>query len=229
MAKRICPFCKEKVKENATICKHCRSELPALPLKKWYQTWKGLLLVLFLLGIIAQAFEEQPTSPPSQSSSAPPSYVINEKKTAKKNNIDIDERKALQDSYFGNFSNAKIQKESGNIKLKVWKPWVQHVRKNFPPQFQGTLLSGPQELTVEYDEIWIAENDENLTELEKRKYKGQLDILKLYWKEGKVQASAVEKFFHANPLTGANFSTHAHKITDINDREHILKKLRGNQ
>ncbi|RLB34576.1 MAG: large conductance mechanosensitive channel protein MscL, partial [Deltaproteobacteria bacterium] len=28
MAKRICPFCKEKVKENATICKHCGSKLP---------------------------------------------------------------------------------------------------------------------------------------------------------------------------------------------------------
>ncbi|PXF50650.1 MAG: hypothetical protein C4B57_11865 [Deltaproteobacteria bacterium] len=91
MAKRICPFCKEKVKENATICKHCGSKLPALPPKKWYQTWKGLLLVLFLLGIIAQTFKEQPTSPPSQSSSAPPPSVISEKKTAKKNNSDIND------------------------------------------------------------------------------------------------------------------------------------------
>ena len=228
MAKRICPFCKEKVKENATICKHCRSELPASPPKKWYQTWKGLLLVLFLLGIIAQAFEEQPTSPPSQSSSVPPSSVINEKKTAKKNNIDIDERKALQDSYFGNFSNAKIQKKSGKIKLEVWNPWVQNVQKNFPPQFQGALLSGPQELTVEYDEIWIAENDENLTESEKRKYKGQLDILKLYWKEGKVQASIVEKFYLGNPLIEEKLSPPVHKITDIQDRSFILKKLQEN-
>ena len=212
MAKRICPFCKEKVKENATICKHCRSELPALPPKKWYQTWKGLLLVLFLLGIIAQAFEEQPHS---QSSSAPPSSVINE-------------RKALQNSYFGNFSNTKIQKKSGKIKLEVWNPWVQNVQKNFPPQFQGALLSGPQKLTVEYDEIWIAENNENLTESEKRKYKGQLDILKLYWKEGKVQASTVEKFYLGNPLTEEKLSPPAHKITDIQDRSFILKKLREN-
>ena len=212
MAKRICPFCKEKVKENATICKHCGSELPALPPKKWYQTWKGLLIVLFLLGIIAQAFEEQP---PSQSSSAPPSSVINE-------------RKALQDSYFGNFSNTKIQKKSGKIKLEVWNPWVQNVQKNFPPQFQGALLSGPQKLTVEYDEIWIADNDENLTESEKRKYKGQLDILKLYWKEGKVQASTVEKFYLGNPLTEEKLSPPAHKITDIQDRSFILKKLQEN-
>lgn len=212
MAKRICSFCKEKVKENATICKHCRSELPALPPKKWYQTWKGLLLFLFLLGIIAQAFEEQP---PSQSSSAPPSSVINE-------------RKALQDSYFGNFSNTKIQKKSGKIKLEVWNPWVQNVQKNFSPQFQGALLSGPQKLTVEYDEIWIAENNENLIESEKKKYKVQLDILKLYWKEGKIQASTVEKFYLGNPLTKEKLSPPAHKITDIQDRSFILKKLQEN-
>jgi len=228
MAKRICPFCKEKVKENATICKHCGSKLPALPPKKWYQTWKGLLLVLFLLGIIAQTFKEQPTSPPSQSSSAPPPSVISEKKTAKKNNSGIDERKALQDSYFGNFSNAKIQKKSGKITLNVWRPWVLYVQEKLPPVAQDAFLVGPQRLIVEYDEIWIAEVDEFLTESEKRKWKGQLDILKLYWKEGKVQASTVEKFYFGNPLTHKKLSHPAHKITDIHDRSFILKKLQEN-
>lgn len=228
MAKRICPFCKEKVKENATICKHCRSELLALPPKKWYQTWKGFLLVLFLLGIIAQAFEEQPTSPPSQSSSTPPFSLINEKKMAKKNDIDIDERKALQDSYFRNFSNAKIQKKSGKITLNVWRPWVLYVQEKLPPSAQDAFLSGPQKLTVEYDEIWVAECDEFFTESEKRKYKGEFDIVKLYWKEGKVQASTVEKFYLGNPLTKEKLSPPAYKLTDIADRSFILKKLQEN-
>jgi hypothetical protein len=59
MAKRECPFCKEKVKEDAIICMHCKSELPPLPPKKWYQTWKGLFLILFVLGIFGQAFDDR--------------------------------------------------------------------------------------------------------------------------------------------------------------------------
>ena len=93
---------------------------------------------------------------------------------------------------------------------------------------QDAFLVGPQRLIVEYDEIWIAEVDEFLTESEKRKWKGQLDILKLYWKEGKVQASTVEKFYFGNPLTHKKLSHPAHKITDIHDRSFILKKLQGN-
>lgn len=65
MAKRECPFCKEKVKENALICMHCKSDLPPLPPKKWYQTWKGLLLILFGLGIFSNAFNDQTAKPPT--------------------------------------------------------------------------------------------------------------------------------------------------------------------
>jgi hypothetical protein len=69
MAKRECPFCKEKVQEKATICKHCKSELPPLPPKKWYQTWKGLLLVLFILWVLAQVFGRGPTNQPTNKDS----------------------------------------------------------------------------------------------------------------------------------------------------------------
>ena len=61
MAKRVCPFCKEKVKEDALICMHCRSELPPLPPqppKEWYQTWKGFFIIMFVLGIFVQAIQE---------------------------------------------------------------------------------------------------------------------------------------------------------------------------
>lgn len=61
MANRVCPFCKEKVNEQATICKHCRSELPPLPPpppKQWYQTWKGFFIIMFVLGIFVQMIQE---------------------------------------------------------------------------------------------------------------------------------------------------------------------------
>ena len=66
MAKRECPFCKEKIHESATLCKHCRSELPPLPPppeKKWYQTWKGLLLILFIISVLGKAIEDTPQKP----------------------------------------------------------------------------------------------------------------------------------------------------------------------
>ena len=61
MSKRECPFCKEIVKYNATICKHCRSKLPPVPPKKWYQTWKGLLLLLFVLAMFGKTFYNSPS------------------------------------------------------------------------------------------------------------------------------------------------------------------------
>ena len=61
MGKRICPFCKEKVKQDATICKHCRSELAPLPPKKKSQ-WAGLLLILIIVAFFSGVFEEKPSS-----------------------------------------------------------------------------------------------------------------------------------------------------------------------
>jgi hypothetical protein len=139
------------------------------------------------------------------------------------------EKILLKDSYFGNFTKAKIKKMPGNIKLEVWQPWIQHVKKNVPPQLQSALLNGPETLSVEYDEIWIAENNEGLTESEKKKYKNQLDILKMYWKNEKVQACTIEKFYLGNPLTEAPLSPPAHKITDIYDRSRIIQQLQDRQ
>jgi len=74
MAKRVCPFCKEKVKINATICKHCRSELPPLPPKKWYKKWWSILFILFGLGILANIATQQQsqvTKPTSETEQKP--------------------------------------------------------------------------------------------------------------------------------------------------------------
>ncbi len=53
MAKRICPYCKEKIKADATICKHCRKDLSSMPPLSWYKRHPVLtgLLVFCLVGI----------------------------------------------------------------------------------------------------------------------------------------------------------------------------------
>ena len=69
MAKRECPLCKEKVQEKATICKHCKNELPPLPPRKWYQSWKGLLLIFFILWVLVTVFGGGPNKQPTNNTS----------------------------------------------------------------------------------------------------------------------------------------------------------------
>lgn len=75
MLDRECPYCKEKVKSNAVICKHCKSKLPPLqpkppipstPPKKWYQTWWGFLIIMYALSLISRPFLNQSPSTPTQ-------------------------------------------------------------------------------------------------------------------------------------------------------------------
>jgi len=46
MADKECPFCKQAVEANASICKHCKKELVPISTKKWYQTRMGSFIVL---------------------------------------------------------------------------------------------------------------------------------------------------------------------------------------
>lgn len=64
MAKRVCPFCKEKISIEAVICKGCRRELLPLPKPKWYLRWWGVTLIiigtiyLVVVGILFITFEQ---------------------------------------------------------------------------------------------------------------------------------------------------------------------------
>lgn len=98
MDKRICPFCKEKIKEKATICKHCRSQVPPLLPKKRSQIWVGFFFTWVFLSIIVLAFKELPTIISSHSSSVQSSPTINKKKVSDENETNIDEKKAEKEA-----------------------------------------------------------------------------------------------------------------------------------
>jgi hypothetical protein len=60
---------------------------------------------------------------------------------------------------------------------------------------------GVMKLSVDFDEIWIREKTEYLTAAEIKKWKGTLDIFKLYWKNGKIQAFTIESYFTVDPIS----------------------------
>lgn len=198
--------------------------------------WLFFIAAILILGYFAKnnvhkaenkRNQSQCLSPISSPMSSPiSSPTITNNNVSNETKIVIDEKNALQNSYFGNFKKGKIQKKSGTIKLEVWKPYIQSVNKNIPPQYQSAILSPTLNLNVDFDEIWVWENDEGLSKEEKKKHKGQLDISKLYWKDGKVQANTLEQIYSSNPATGVPLiGVISYQITDIFDRNYILNKL----
>jgi hypothetical protein len=129
---------------------------------------------------------------------------------------EIDERRLLRDSYFGDFRNATIQRESAATVLEVWQPYFQYRVSALPRAISKVLLEGSRELNVDYDEIWIWER------------KGS-DVSKLYWKHNEIQAATAAKYFLNDPLTGARLSPPSYQIINIYDRNFILEKLRERQ
>ena len=122
------------------------------------------------------------------------------------------EKLALRDSFFGDFRNATIRKTSGTITLEVWPPYTQYMSQIFKPRAARILLEGSRRLDVTYDEIWIWEREET-------------DLSKLYWKNDKIQAYSLAKFYIGNPLNDIPLAPPSYKIVNIYDREFIINKL----
>jgi hypothetical protein len=138
----------------------------------------------------------------------------------------MNEKAQLRDSFFGDFTKAKVQKKIGQCKLQVWPPYIQY-NSTLPPAMKEVSLAGVGELQVDYDEIWRANSDSLFTVAEKKKWKGQFDKNTLYWKNNKIQAYTLEKFYLSDPSTGKKLPTPSHKVVNIYDRKSILDKLSG--
>lgn len=136
----------------------------------------------------------------------------------------MNEKEQLRDSFFGDYTKAKIERRMGKSTLRVWEPHVKY-SKTLPPMMQKTMLSGVEKVQIEYDEIWKAEFDSLFNSAEKKKFKGKFDRGTLYWKGNKIQACTIEKFYEGDPSTGKNLSTPSPKVVNIYDRAFILNEL----
>lgn len=126
----------------------------------------------------------------------------------------------LHTEYFGSLVKAKKIKKSGKIKLIPWDPYVKY-SESIPDN--KVLLQHTNKQDINYDEIWVKEMDDFQTTDEKRKYKGQQDIVKIYWLKNKIQGSTLEKYYVFNPITNKKIGKH--KITEVLDRDSVLNKM----
>lgn len=121
----------------------------------------------------------------------------------------------------GDFRKARIVKEPQKVSLKVWDSYLAYLDK-LPQSARDSLPRGVTSLEVAGDEIWVAEQQDYFHLGQK---KGEPDLVKLYWRDGQVQALTVEKSFTADPVTWRRFSKPAYKLVAIFTREFILRKL----
>ena len=136
----------------------------------------------------------------------------------------ISEKEQLRDSYFGTYTMAKVEKKKGRAILHVWGPYI-HYSRALPPLALDVMLAGVETMQVEYDEIWKSEDDGMFTPAERKKWKGQLDRNTLYWKNNRIQACTLEKFYSEDPSTGEKLATPSYKVVNIYDRAYILDEL----
>jgi hypothetical protein len=136
----------------------------------------------------------------------------------------LNEKALLKNSFFGDYTKANIEKKKGKSILQVWGPHIKYSR-TLPSPLKETMLEGVEKLQVEYDEIWKAEYDSLFDSTEKKKFKGKFDRQTLYWKNNKIQADTLEKFYESDPSTGKKLSPPSLKVVNIYDRIYILNTL----
>jgi hypothetical protein len=122
----------------------------------------------------------------------------------------MNEKAQLRDSFFGDFTKAKIEKKMGKSTLQVWDTHIKY-SNTLPPLMKEVMLHGVEKLQVEYDEIW-------------KIWKSQLDRTTLYWRDNKIQACTLEKFYLGDPSTGTKLSAPSYKVVNVYDRAYIMSK-----
>lgn len=124
--------------------------------------------------------------------------------------------------YFGDYSNASKKVVTGEILLVVWEPYAQNL------QSAGLQSALPRirSLAVDYDEIWENKCTDLLTKEEIKKWWKDLDISRLYWKNGQIQATTVLKKFNGNPFTNEQLKSPEYHITNLHSRGEALEKVR---
>ncbi len=130
----------------------------------------------------------------------------------------------LNSPELGDFRKADQSREKDKVTLKVWPNYAEFQRKH-PSQVKSLMLQGPGALDVNYDEIWKVESDLDPTLVAAKERQGKPYLIKLYWRQGQVQAFTVEKYFQSDPLTWDNLDKPGYRIIALLDRKTLLPML----
>lgn len=130
----------------------------------------------------------------------------------------------LKSSFMGNWSNARRTSKTGNVHLRIWGPYLEYANEQSDMAKQTMLRDSVTELKIAYDEIWERDVDDLLTREEKRRYRGQLERARVYWKNGEVQAFTIEGPYDTNPVTGARI-TPEYRITKILTKDTVISNI----
>lgn len=206
MALKKCKECGKDVSTEAQKCPNCGA-----PVKRSRSFGCFTLIsILFLLGLISSLFDNDKSVAPSKSK--PIAQKTQEEinnANIRRESLNIDEKKLLLNSFFGDFSYANKLNKNGKLSLEVWAPYVQYC-ETLSSMFYSAMCAGVTKLSVDYDSVWIIKDPDDD------------DTTKLYWKDNQVQACTIEKIYEGNPYTKKRLSKPMHKITNIYDRDYIL-------
>ena len=110
--------------------------------------------------------------------------------------------------------------------LRVWEPITLYAN-TLPAPFRKVFLEGERRIHVTYDEVWIVRNTAVWSDSEIKRNWNDLDIVKFYWLNGKIQACEIDKVYEGNPYTGEKLSKPEHKIYKLFTRNQVLNDLEG--
>ncbi len=137
----------------------------------------------------------------------------------------LTEKELLRNSpEFGDFHKAKEISGKDKASLKVWENYREFQGKE-PSRYKELMLKGPGMLEVSYDDIWLAERDQDPTLVVPRERQGESLLIKFYWLEDQVQAFTVEKYCKIDPLTWEKLEKPGYRIIALLDRPALMPEL----
>lgn len=157
-----------------------RQEAPTKKRRITRNTLLRIFISLLGISLFAALVIPRPSQPPPKQNAAntslpiqtysPSNTDVSASLSSSKTSQIIDEKKALQDSFFGDFRNAKITKTKGQVTVQVWHAYIEHMNKNLLPGMGWGSWNGIKELLVVYDEMWKWEDYRYMTATEKKQY-----------------------------------------------------------
>lgn len=210
-----CPFCKEKIKSNAVICKHCKSSLPrnnqnssrsSLLKNKYFWVF---VFFLFIVGMFNQEDD------------------LNKNNTVNNNDLIViaenkesvnDKLLFKKDGYAGDFRGCEKSKVKGSENIKLWVPFANSMQ-GLAAKYGRVAPIYKRVLVVNYDEIWTTKKSGS------RNSDNYPDINKLYFYKNKIMATTSSRYYDIDPVTKQYINDKGYKIITANTRDELIEGI----